>query len=444
MSTPDPALGVIDAAARLAGLRGRVVLHSARDDDGLGRCSFVAAQPSATLIGNGHSLVELDGNGRPARRFSADPLEAAEAFLARHGCTLEPRSDGLAEPRVIGYLGYDLARVVEQLPGGSSLDHDAPDLWLAAYGAVARWCDGALAIVGTDAAARERLSAALSRPAPPALAPSFAAFTAGDDAAHHMARAERVRDHLERGDVQEVLIARRLVARCLAPGDPLALYAALAEVAPAPYGALIEADGATLISGSPERFLASRGDRVETRPIKGTRARGDGAADDLAASSADTAKHQLVVDIARGDLAKIAQPGSVSIDQLGYIVERPALYQKASRISALPRPGVGYAALLRATFPAASITGSPKLRAMQLIDELEPVRRGPYCGALGYFGAGGAFDLAIAIRCGVLSRDALRVHVGGGVVADSTAAAELAEIELKALGWITAVDNLRH
>ena len=439
----DPLLTPLDAAARLAGQRGRVVLHSARDDDGLGRCSFVAAEPHATLIARGHSIVVLDHDGRPARRFTGDPLDAAEAFLAEHGCTREPRAAGLPEPRVIGYLGYDLARVVEQLPGGSAIGHDGPDLWLAAYGAVARWEAGRAELIGPDDAARVRLAELLARPAPPALPPSFGPFTTDDDASHHIARVERVRDYLAAGDVYQVNLARRLVARLAAPGDPLALYAALAEVSPAPYGALIEADGTTLVSGSPERFLASVGDRIETRPIKGTRARGDGAAAALAAAPKDAAEHLMIVDLARNDLGRIAETGSVTVDELGYIVELPALYHKVSRVSARPRPDTGYAALLRATFPGGSITGAPKVRAMQLIDELEPVRRGPYCGALGYFGAHGAFDLAIAIRIGVLSRNELRVHVGGGIVADSDAADELAETELKALGWIAALDKLR-
>jgi para-aminobenzoate synthetase component I len=444
--TLDPSLSPIMAAARLLGRRGRVLLHSARDDDGLGRCSFVAAEPHATLIARGRSLVMLDADGRPTRRFTGDPFDAAEAFLAEHGCTREARAEALPEPRVIGYLGYDLARVVERLPGGSALGHAGPDLWLAAYGAVARWSGAGtgaeIELIGTDRGAQARLAAALAAPARASIAPRFRAFTPQDDASHHIARVERVRDHLAAGDVDQVVLARRLIARVIAPGDALALYAAFAAVAPAPYGALIEADGATLVSGSPERFLASIGDRVEIRPIKGTRAAGDGAAAALAAAPQEAAEHRMIVDLERHDLDKIAEPGSVSIDQLGYVVELPTLCQLVSRLSARPRDDVGYAALLRAMFPGGSVTGAPKLRAMQLIDELEPVRRGPSGGALGYFGARGAFDLALSIRTGLLLRDELRVHVGGGIVADSDAIDELAETELKALGWAAALENL--
>ena len=430
-------LDPLAAAARLAGRRGRVLLHSARDDDGLGRWSFVAAEPTATLIARGSSLVRLDERGEPARRFSADPLDAAEEFLAEHGCTLEPRDDAPPEPRVIGYLGYELSH-------RARMRSDAgPDLWLAAYGAVGRIGD-AVEIVGPDAAARARLAAALETgPREPGVPPSIGELVADDDAAHHLARVERIRDYLAAGDAYQVNLARRLVARVAAPGDALALYAALAEVAPAPYGALLEADGVTVVSGSPERFLATAGDRVETRPIKGTHARGPGGADELARSAKDAAEHLMIVDLERNDLGRIAETGSVRVDELGYIVELPALYHKVSRVSARPRPGTGYAALLRATFPGGSITGAPKKRAMEIIDELEPVRRGPYCGAFGFFGARGALDLSIAIRVGVLVGHELRVHVGGGIVADSDPTAELAETDLKAAGWRAALSRLR-
>lgn len=437
-----PRLSAIEAAARLAGRRGRVLLHSGRDDDGLGRHSFVAAEPRATLIARGHSLVMLDAAGKPARRFTGDPFDAAEAFLAEHGCTLGPAGDGAPAPRVIGYLGYELARVVEHLPGGSAIGRDSPDLWLGAYDAVARFTGTSHELIG-EATACARLAEAFGRRAPPSLAPSLGPLTADDDGIHHIARVERIRDYLAAGDVYQVNLARRLVARVLSPGDALAIYAALAEVAPAPYGALIEADGVTLISGSPERFLAQVGSRIETRPIKGTRPRTPTGADELAASAKDAAEHLMIVDLERNDLGRVAETGTVTVDALGYVVELPALYHKVSRVSATPRAGLGYAALLRATFPGGSITGAPKLRAMQLIDELEPARRGPYCGALGYFGEHGAFDLAIAIRIGVIANSELRVHVGGGIVTDSDPAAELAETETKAAGWRAALDVLK-
>jgi para-aminobenzoate synthetase component 1 len=430
----------IAAAARLGRRRGRVLLHSARNDDGLGAWSFAAAEPRATLISGGHSVVRLDERGRPTARFDADPFDAAEQFLAEHGCTLEPRAPVPPEPRVFGYFSYDLARVVERLPGGPTLGDDVPDLWLAAYDGVARMRGGSNELVGN---APSRLADALAKgPDVPGIAPSLGPLVGDDSSDHHVARVARVLDYLAAGDVLQINLARRLVAHVRAPGDALAIYAALAAAAPAPYGALIEGDGATIISGSPERFLASIGDRIETRPIKGTRPRVPGGADALAADPKDAAEHLMIVDLERNDLGRIAETGSVRVDELGYVVELPALYHKVSRVSARPRAGIGYAALLRATFPGGSITGAPKVRAMELIDELEPARRGPYCGAFGYFGANGAFELAIGIRIGVLVGDELRIHVGGGIVADSDPLAELAETQAKAAGWMAALRSL--
>jgi para-aminobenzoate synthetase component 1 len=322
-------------------------------------------------------------------------------------------------------------------------------VWLGAYGAVAAWIGDAPGLVLGEHEAAAALEIALAggpdHPGPP---PRFGALVAEDDGAAHRARVARVLEYIRAGDVYQVNLARRLVAPLVETGDALALYAALVDVAPAPFGALIEADGVTVVSGSPERFLTRRGQRIETRPIKGTRPRaadtaGDrAAAADLATSAKDAAEHLMIVDLERNDLGRIAETGSVEVERLGYLVELPQVHHLVSRIAATLRPGVGVAELLRATFPGGSITGAPKIRAMQIIDELEPVRRGPYCGAIGFLGGGGAIELAIAIRIAVVTDGELHVHVGGGIVADSEPAAELAETEDKAAGWRAALARL--
>jgi para-aminobenzoate synthetase component 1 len=147
----------------------------------------------------------------------------------------------------------------------------------------------------------------------------------------------------------------------------------------------------------------------------------------------------MIVDLERNDLGRLAEIGGVRVDALGYVVELPTLYHLVSRISCALRPGVGLAEILRATFPGGSITGAPKIRAMQIIDELEPVRRGPYTGAIGYMGVDGALDLSIAIRGAACDGDALHLYVGGGVVADSTSAREFEETEEKAAAWRAAL-----
>lgn len=444
----------IAACARLHGYRGRVLLHSARNDDALGTCSFVAAEPSATLIIRGRSLVWLDPSGRPARRGSGDPVSAIGEFLDQHGAALAtPQAalgagrkvdDGDPRPRVIGYLGYDLGRTIEQLGRGPGRGDDCPDAWLGAYDAVVRWRGGVPELLGTaDACAR--LAQRLREGSPTVTAaPRLSPLIADDSADHYRARVERILEYIGSGDVYQVNLARRHVARIRTPGDPLALYRVLAASSPAPYGGLIEADGVALVSSSPERFLRVADGRIETRPIKGTRPRVDdaianrAAAAELTAAVKDSAEHLMIVDLERNDLGRIAELGSVVVDELGYVVDFATVLHRVSRISARLVHGVDHATLLRATFPGGSITGAPKIRAMQIIDELEPARRGPYCGALGYFGAG-QLDLAIAIRIGVLAGGELRLHVGGGIVADSDPLAELAETEDKLAGWRAAL-----
>jgi para-aminobenzoate synthetase component I len=443
----------VAACGALAGRPGRVLLHSGRDDDGRGRWSFVASDPRAVLSCRGGRVVERDAAGRLVSDRREDPLAALERFAARHGADLrDAGAPGPPEPRVIGWLGYELAQAIEPRAAGPA-DADLPELWMAAYGAVARWqgAAGAVAIVGDDPAARQALADRLAAPraaaAPPRFGPLFADPDGDDGGARHRDRVARALAYIRAGDVYQVNLARRLVAPLRADGDALALYQALDVAAPAPYAGLVEADGVRVISGSPECFLAREpgAARITTRPIKGTRTRGgdpavdDAAARALAADPKDDAEHVMIVDLERNDLGRVAVTGSVRVDRLGYLVELPHLYHKVSTVSATLRPGVGLAELLRATFPGGSITGAPKVRAMQLIGELEPVARGPYCGALGYLGAGGALELAIAIRIAVIAGGQLRLHVGGGIVADSDPAREYQETEDKAAGWRRAL-----
>jgi anthranilate/para-aminobenzoate synthase component I len=200
-------------------------------------------------------------------------------------------------------------------------------------------------------------------------------------------------------------------------------------------------DGLAVVSSSPERFLhrAPGSDRLETRPIKGTRRRAGRPdedarlAADLAADPKERAEHLMIVDLERNDLGRVARTGSVAVDSFARVVELPTVLHLVSTVSCLT--GAGAADILRATFPGGSITGAPKRRAMQIIDELEPFRRGVYTGAIGYLGQGGAIDLSIAIRTAVVSPSHLTVGVGGGVVADSTLGRELEETEEKAAAW---------
>jgi para-aminobenzoate synthetase component 1 len=393
-----------------------------------------------------------DRAGRAVRRPGDDPLAVVEALAADHGA-----GDTVAGPVpvAIGYLGYDLARVYERLPAPRRSGDALPDLWFGIYGAVWRHdaATGVAEVVGPDPRARAELAARLAARDPrPSPAVTGTLIDADDpDGAGYRARLARVLDYIGAGDVYQVNLARRLVAPLGRDGDLLSLYRTLAAHAPSAYGALIETGTARLLSASPERFLSrpAGSRRVETRPIKGTRRRtGDPARDhavraELRADAKERAEHLMIVDLERNDLGRVAELGSVKVDSFARVVELPTLYHMVSTVSCRVREGVGTAALVRATFPSGSITGAPKLRAMEIIDELEPVRRGPYTGAIGYLGQGGAVELSIAIRTAIVTSGALEVHVGGGIVADSNAARELEETEEKAAAWRRAIAAAR-
>ncbi len=439
----------LEACARLRGVRGRVALISGSDDDDLGRQSIVSAAPAEVLFAYGDQLELRDASGQTRQRWHGDPFGALEAFAQRHGADLREPS-AVDAPRLIGFLGYELGHHVERIGERHARnDGGVPDLWFGAYDAVARWRlphaidgGGSGELVGTPAGVA-RLAALLDAGVGHVgHAPRFGTLVGpADDEAAHLARIIRAQQLIAAGDLYQVNLARRLAAPVLAAGDAAAVLAAMVRNAAAPMAALIEADDVAIISGSPELFIGSRGERLETRPIKGTRRRGptpstDAAARaDLEAAPKDAAEHVMIVDLERNDLGRIAEIGSVRVDQLAYPVALPQVHHLVSRVSARRRADVGLAELLRATFPGGSITGAPKVRAMQVIDDLEPVRRGPYCGVIGYLGGAADLELAIAIRIAVLTPAELVVHVGGGIVADSDAALEFDETNAKAEGW---------
>jgi para-aminobenzoate synthetase component I len=438
-------LSPIAAATRLAGRPGRVLCHAAVDAVGE-RGSVVASDPCATLSVWPDRIVWRRGDRVDVER--GDPIAAIGRFLSEHVGAVTDR--GPRQPRVVGFLGYDLARSIERL-GARPASAAMPDAWLAAYPALAWWPGDAPAaiIVGDDPAASAALFDRFAT-GPIAIggAPDLHPVRADHDERQHAAGVATIRDYIERGQVYQVNLARRWSASIERPGDALAIYAALHAVAPAAYGAVIEADGITIVSGSPECFMRRAGPRIVTAPIKGTRRRvGDLATDaaaaiDLSRHPKDAAEHLMIVDLERNDLGRIAAIGSVAVDRLGEIVVLPGLLHKVSTVSAIPRDGVTWEQVVRATFPGGSITGAPKVAAMHVIDELEPVARGPYCGALGWFGIGGAVDLAIAIRIAAVTDRELAIHVGGGIVADSDPAAELAETDDKLAGWRAALARL--
>jgi para-aminobenzoate synthetase component 1 len=250
------------------------------------------------------------------------------------------------------------------------------------------------------------------------------AFVSNMDRATYGQALNRIDDYIHAGDCYQINFTQRFSATC--SGDPWLAYRALRKTAPTPFAAFLESNDGTILSLSPERFLeASREGKVETRPIKGTRPRATNTDEDqylaqqLLQSPKDRAENLMIVDLLRNDLSKSCLPGSVNVPELFSIEHYPNVHHMVSSVCGILRPGVTAVQLLRDCFPGGSITGAPKIRAMEIIDELEPQRRSIYCGSIGYISACGTMDTSITIRTLLVQKDRIYCWAGGGIVADS-------------------------
>ena len=321
-----------------------------------------------------------------------------------------------------GYVAYDLGRAIERIPTLTPPDPALPDLVLVRYGTRVT-VDGATTTVRGGPPLDDLL---LSEPRD-LDGTGVTGWRSSLDRDSFTTAVGTIRDHLTAGDCYQVNLTRRLTAP--AEPDPVALYRRLVQHHPAPHAALVRAQGVAVVSASPERFLRRDGDRIETRPIKGTAA----DASVLTASAKDRAENVMIVDLARNDLGRVCRYGSVHVPSLCEIEEHPGLYHLVSTVRGRLQRDVGWGDIIRATFPPASVTGCPKPRVLEIIEHLEPVRRGVYCGAVGFIDADNDIaDLNVAIRTFTITGGRTTFGVGGGIVADSDPAAEWTETELKA------------
>lgn len=346
----------------------------------------------------------------------------------------------------LGCFGYDLGQadletLTDERPGDG-----LPELWLGFYD-VALVLDHELRrAVLVQRPGGERAAARIRERLASASAPKLAPFRAGpleeEPGRDGYGRAFRaVRRYLREGDCYQVNLARAF--RCGFSGDAFDAYARLRRWSPVPHGAWITLpDGQAVLSLSPERFLSVRGDQVETRPIKGTRPRADDGdrdralAAELAESAKDRAENVMIVDLLRNDLGKVCRPGSITVSQLFGVESFANVHHMVSVVEGRLAPGVTAVDLLRACFPGGSITGAPKKRAMEIIAELEPSRRGLYCGAIGYIGYDHAMDTSITIRTAVCGSGVMTYRAGGGLVMDSDEAEEYQETRDKAHAFL--------
>jgi para-aminobenzoate synthetase component 1 len=426
-----PAMEPAEAAQRAASHPGAFWLSGPSQDGATVARDWVGAGPVDVVRG----------------RATGDLAGLERAWTQARAAWAEEGDAPAGVPLAVGWLSYELGRqLVGLAPAPAAPAGGFDGLYgFHFYDAVwAREAGGPARIFARDGAAAERLRERLARPAP-ARAPKLGSLEPVHSERLFLEGVGRILDYLQAGDAYQVNLSRRLRAPAAA-GDPIALAELLRARAPAPHAAFIAApDGAggAIVGNSPERFLALAPDGgVETRPIKGTRPRGrDAAADqaaaaELRASAKDRAEHVMIVDLERNDLGRVCRAGSVEVAAREQLVSLPTVHHLVSTVRGQLRPEVGLAGLLAATFPSGSVTGAPKRRAMQIIDELEPAPRGIYTGATGWLGVAGDLDLAVAIRTAVVGAGRLEVSVGGGIVAESVPEAELAETTVKARAFV--------
>jgi para-aminobenzoate synthetase component 1 len=391
------------------------------------RYDIIAAEPYAMLATRG-KMTEIRSDAIELSR--EDPL-----LLLRQSLDFDPGAacDLPFTGGAIGYFSYDLARRFERLPARTEDTEKMPEMavgiydWAVIVDHLERrsWLVGQGRCVDTHARWNE-LVARFSAPAPERARAPFritAPLASNLSRDAYAGAFKRVLDYIYAGDCYQINLAQRFAAP--ASGDPWLAYQALRVINPAPYAAYFNTPYCQVLSASPERFLRLERSLVETKPIKGTRPRAGHPRLDaelaagLQASAKDRAENVMIVDLLRNDLSKNCEPGSVRVPKLFEVESFATVHHLVSTVTGKLRQGRDALDLLRGCFPGGSITGAPKLRAMQIIEELEPQRRGVYCGAIGYIGCDGNMDLNIAIRTLVHSAGTIRFWAGGGIVADS-------------------------
>ena len=400
------------------------------------------AEPFAAALALRHEpglvlLESMPGFGSLGQRsyLAARPVEVATDDIAA--------LERLGDSWWAGWLSYDLGREIERVPDLGRDDLGLPPLALGRFTAWLEFDHAAHTVRlrgdGEAAHLEQALSRAQADPPPHTPVGHWESSLPRSD---YEDAVQRAIDYIRAGDVFQVNLSQRLSAPW--EGDPFALYARLRAESPSPFAALVRLGDVDVVSASPERFLSRRGDCIETRPIKGTRPRAADPAEDrrnalaLRSSAKDTAENVMIVDLARNDLGRIARYGTVSVRELCALESHPGVHHLVSTIEAHTRADVSAADVIRATFPPGSVTGAPKVRTLEIIEELEPVRRGPYCGAIGWFGPGDELELSVAIRTLIAARGNLHLHVGGAVTADSEPAAEWQETMHKAARLLQA------
>lgn len=434
--------------ARIAHLPWAVFLDSGKPASQYGRYDVMAANPFMTLTTQGKSTEIWQRND--IKHSQDDPFSILKHVLQTYPAT---KSTHIFEGGAIGYFGYDLARRVERLPETATDAEHIPEMMIGIYDWALvvdhREKTACLVSHGFDTQTQQDWPSmcALFESAQTAAASKpfevHAEVTSNMSLASYESAFNRIKNYITEGDCYQVNLAQRFSAP--AKGDAWQAYLQLRKISPAPFMAYMNLPQLQVLSASPERFLQVVGDHVETRPIKGTRPRANEAtldaqnAKELQTSLKDRAENLMIVDLLRNDISRSCT--QVRADRLFALESFANVHHLVSTVTGKLAPNMTSIDLLRGCFPGGSITGAPKLRSMQIIEELEPNRRGLYCGAIGYIGFDGNMDTNITIRTAIYSNNEIRFYAGGGIVADSEMQKEYRETWDKASSMLSLVKH---
>jgi anthranilate synthase component 1 len=456
----------VSAFLKLRGRGPAFLLESAEQGQRFGRYSFLGFRPRALLrYEHGRMQVNEQGETRPLET-PGGPFDAVARYLSSYRVAplqgLPPFAGG-----AVGMFGYDLVRTVERLPESNPDDVGTPDMALMVSDAlivfdhlshqvtilVNAFVDGPADVdeaypraVGLIERARELLARPVPRPEAPVARPADprVAFTSNMTQAEYEAAVEKAKEYIYAGDAFQVVPSHRWAGPC--PVHPFSLYRGLRVVNPSPYMYFLEFDDFAIVGASPEPMLKVNDGRAEVRPIAGTRPRASSPEEDLRVArelledEKERAEHVMLVDLGRNDLGRVCEFGTVEVGELMKVETYSHVMHIVSSVSGRLRPGYGAMDALRACLPAGTLSGAPKIRAMEIIDELEPVKRGFYGGAIGYLSYTGDLDTCIHIRTVVVKDGIAYMQAGAGVVADSDPAYEYRETEAKVGAMFDAME----
>jgi len=457
----------VAAFARVVGNGSGFLLESVENGERWSRWSFVGRNPLLTISKSDEEIF-VEGN-------ISIPVETENGILelvqSLQEVLVTPKIDALPPmySGLIGYLGYDIVREIERLPTAPKNDLDLPEAIMSIIGELAvfdHWSQRVFLIANaivapesTEAEVEAAYEEALTRleqltqdGAKPLTEPLLEPPLLDDDLPEVQSTMEEdefclavetAKEHILAGDIFQVVLSRRFDFKLNA--DPFDVYRVLRQINPSPYMYFVRQKGVTLVGCSPEPLVQLRGGKVTSRPIAGTRKRGETEIEDRKLASElqedpkELAEHVMLVDLARNDIGRIAEYGTLEMDEMMTLEFYSHVMHLTSQVSAVLAKDLSPVDVLKATFPAGTVSGAPKVRAMQIIDDLEKTKRGPYAGVVGYLDFSGNLDNAIAIRTMVITGDSASVQAGAGIVADSEPINEFQECWAKAKALLSAV-----